>query len=86
MVLLLRCVREWVLHESCGEGSCRAMVTYWTSKDTVMACFSPEDQWFVVSEVDNEVGQYSSLDGRLALQQYIFHERGIHATTRGRIT
>lgn len=62
------CVRKWDLRERLGDGSRRAIFTARTSKDTVMACFSPDDQWFLVSAVDNEVGQYSAVDGRLALQ------------------
>lgn len=61
-------VRKWDLRDRHADGSRRPIFTSRTPVDTMMACFSPDDQWFLASAVDNEVGQYSAIDGRLALQ------------------
>lgn len=60
-----RCVRKWDLRESRPGGGRRPIFTTRSRTDNVMACFSPDDQYLLVSAVDNEVTQYSACDGRL---------------------
>lgn len=60
-----RCVRKWDLRESRPGGGRRPIFTTVSRTDNVMACFSPDDSYLLVSAVDNEVRQYTACDGRL---------------------
>lgn len=63
-----RCVKKWDLREHRPGGRRRPIFNVHSSTDTVMACFSPDDECVLVSAVDNEVRQYSGCDGRLQLE------------------
>lgn len=61
------CVRKWDLRERRPNGSRRPVFTTHSRTDNMMACFSPDDQYLLVSAIDNDVRQYSACDGRLIL-------------------
>lgn len=61
-------VKKWDLRESRPGGGRRPIFQARSRTDNVMACFSPDDSRLLVSAVDNEVTQYSAIDGRLELE------------------
>lgn len=58
-------VKKWDLRESRPGGSRRPVFERRSDKSNVMVCFSPDDEYILVSAVDNEVRQYFAGDGRL---------------------
>lgn len=61
-------VKKWDLREPRPGGSRRPIFEARSQTDNVMVCFSPDDSRLLVSAVDNEVKQYSAVDGRLELE------------------
>lgn len=60
-----RTVKKWDLRESRPGGGRRPIFTTQSRTDNMMACFSPDDSHLLVSAVDNEVRQFSAVDGSL---------------------
>lgn len=58
-------VKKWDLRESRPGGSRRPVFERRSDMSNVMVCFSPDDEYILVSAVDNEVRQYFAGDGRL---------------------
>lgn len=60
-----RYVKKWDLRESRPGGGRRPLFERCSEQGNVMVCFSPDDEYLLVSAVDNEVRQYLASDGRL---------------------
>ncbi|KAJ4837456.1 hypothetical protein Tsubulata_013165 [Turnera subulata] len=71
-------VKLWDLRQN----PIRPCYTSSSSKGNVMACFSPDDRYLLVSAVDNEVRQLLAVDGRLHLNFDIASTGSPHNYTR----
>lgn len=60
-----RYVKKWDLRESRPGGARRPIFERCSDQGNVMVCFSPDDEYLLVSAIDNEVRQYTAGDGRL---------------------
>ncbi|KAK9949070.1 hypothetical protein M0R45_004614 [Rubus argutus] len=71
-------VKMWDLRQSLGQPCYTAS----SSRGNVMACFSPDDHYLLVSAVDNEVKQLLVADGRLHMSFEIASTGSSHNYTR----
>jgi WD40 repeat protein len=60
-----RYIKKWDLREARPGGIRRPIFERRSNEGNIMVCFSPDDQYLLVSAVDNEVRQYSAGDGKL---------------------
>ncbi|XP_074295309.1 protein DWD HYPERSENSITIVE TO UV-B 1-like isoform X1 [Silene latifolia] len=73
-----RKVKMWDLRQ----GMIRPCYSAISSRGNVMACFSPDDHYLLVSAVDNEVKQLLAADGRLNIDFGIASSGSSHNYTR----
>jgi len=71
-------VKMWDLRE----GANRPIFTCRSDQGNVMVCFSPDDRYLLSSAVDNEVRQYTAVDGRLTMKFDILSLGSEHNYTR----
>ncbi len=77
-----KCVKKWDLRESRPGGSRRPIFERRSETGNVMVCFSPDDEYLLVSAINNEVLQYTASDGRLERSFDIPKSKNNHNYTR----
>lgn len=77
-----RSMKLWDLRERRPGGGRRPIFQRCSQTGNVMVCFSPDDEYILVSAVNNEVLQYTARDGRLERSFEIPKSKNSHNYTR----